>query len=162
MMHRLEAIWCFSLRSKWCCSTSLRNDAMFAPMCPQAHIIRIANIIRRSRHHLPKANIIQKTHLCLGRQKCVFYWWIRRESNSRPKITWYKFLRGQLIFWNSSHKRRLTGYYLSITLMLDWYEWNSQFKFTSALRSVLGRGRPKRNGWLISHSTAANYSRGSN
>ena len=45
---------------------------MFAPMCPQAHIIRLANIIRRSRHHLPKANIIQKTHLCLGRQKCVF------------------------------------------------------------------------------------------
>jgi len=25
------------------------------------HIIRAANIIRRSRHHLPKANIIQKT-----------------------------------------------------------------------------------------------------
>ena len=37
---------------------------MFAPMCRQAHIIRVANIIRRSRHHLPKANIIQKTHLC--------------------------------------------------------------------------------------------------
>ena len=49
-----------------------RNDAMFAPMCPQANIIRVANIIRRSRHHLPKANIIQKTDLCLGRQKCVF------------------------------------------------------------------------------------------
>jgi hypothetical protein len=41
-----------------------RNDAMFAPMCRQAHIIREANIIRRSRHHLPQANIIQKTHLC--------------------------------------------------------------------------------------------------
>ena len=41
-----------------------RNDAMFATMCRQAHIIREANIIRRSRHHLPKANIIQKTHLC--------------------------------------------------------------------------------------------------
>ena len=37
-----------------------RNDAMFAPMCRQAHIIRVANIIRRSRHHLPQANIIQK------------------------------------------------------------------------------------------------------
>ena len=42
----------------------VRNDAMFAPMCRQAHIIREANIIRRSQHHLPKANIIQKTHLC--------------------------------------------------------------------------------------------------
>ena len=38
-----------------------RNDAMFAPMCRQAHIIRVANIIRRSRHHLPKANIIEKS-----------------------------------------------------------------------------------------------------
>ena len=46
-----------------------RNDAMFALMCPQAHIIRIANIIRRSRHHLPKANIIEKsTCIC----KCFF------------------------------------------------------------------------------------------
>ena len=28
-------------------------------------IIREANIIRRSRHHLPKANIIQKSLICL-------------------------------------------------------------------------------------------------
>ena len=42
-----------------------RNDAMFAPMCPQARIIRVANIIRRSQHHLPKANIIQKSLICL-------------------------------------------------------------------------------------------------
>ena len=49
-----------------------RNDAMFAPMCRQAHIIRRSRHHWRSQHHLPKANIIQKTHLCLGRQKCVF------------------------------------------------------------------------------------------
>ena len=30
-------------------------------MCRKAHIIREANIIRRSRHHLPKANIIEKS-----------------------------------------------------------------------------------------------------
>ena len=42
-------------------------------------IIREANIIRRSRHHLPKANIIQKTHLCLCRQKCVFCWCGKRD-----------------------------------------------------------------------------------
>ena len=29
------------------------------------HIIRKANIFRRSRHHLPKANIIQKSLICL-------------------------------------------------------------------------------------------------
>ena len=33
---------------------------------------------------LPKANIIQKTHLCLGRQKCVFCW--RREWDSNPRV----------------------------------------------------------------------------
>ena len=38
---------------------------MFAIMCRKAHIIRVANIIRRSRHHLPKANIIQKSLICL-------------------------------------------------------------------------------------------------
>ena len=85
MMHRLAAIWCFLLRSKWCCSTAFRNDAMFSIMCRQAHIIREANIIRRSRHHLPKANIIQKTHLCLGRQKCVFCWRRVWDSNSRAR-----------------------------------------------------------------------------
>ena len=41
-----------------------RNDAMFAPMCRQAHIIRRSRHHWRSQHHLPKANIIQKTHLC--------------------------------------------------------------------------------------------------
>ena len=49
-----------------------RNDAMFAPMCPQAHIIRVANIIRRSRHHLPEANIIQKTHFVLVDKSAFF------------------------------------------------------------------------------------------
>jgi len=38
---------------------------MFAIMCRKAHIIRAANIIRRSRHPLPKANIIQKSLICL-------------------------------------------------------------------------------------------------
>ena len=37
-----------------------RNEAMLAPMYRQAHIIRETNIIRRSRHHLPKASIIKK------------------------------------------------------------------------------------------------------
>ena len=48
-----------------------RNDAMFAPMCRQAHIIREANIIG-------EANIICrrqtsfKKRTFVGRQKCVF------------------------------------------------------------------------------------------
>ena len=82
--------WCIALwrydafaSQIWCCSTAFRNDAMFASMCRQAHIIRVANIIRRSRHHLPKANIIQKTHPCLGRQKCFFCWHGVRDSEPR-------------------------------------------------------------------------------
>ena len=35
-------------------------------MCRQAHIIRRSRHHWRSQHHLPKANIIQKTHLCLS------------------------------------------------------------------------------------------------
>ena len=37
-----------------------RNDAMFASMCPQAHIIRRSRHHWHSLHHLPKANIIEK------------------------------------------------------------------------------------------------------
>ena len=41
-----------------------RNDAMFAIMCRQAHIIRRSRHYWRSQHHLPKANIIQKSLIC--------------------------------------------------------------------------------------------------
>ena len=37
-----------------------RNDAMFATMCRQAHIIRRSRHHWRSQHHLPMANIIEK------------------------------------------------------------------------------------------------------
>ena len=37
-----------------------RNDAMFAIMCRQTHIIRRSRHHWQSQHHLPKANIIQK------------------------------------------------------------------------------------------------------
>ena len=65
-----------------------RNDAMFAPMCPQAHIIRRSRHHWRSQHHLPKANIIQKTHLCLGRQKCVFL--LAEREGFEPSVRDYR------------------------------------------------------------------------
>ena len=37
-----------------------RNDAMFAIMCRQAHIIRRSRHHWQSQHHLPQANIIKK------------------------------------------------------------------------------------------------------
>ena len=60
----------------------LRSATMMRclPQCAVRHTsFASAFIIRQSRHHLPKANIIQKTHLCLGRQKCVFCWRRRRD-----------------------------------------------------------------------------------
>ena len=62
-----------------------RNDAMFAPMCRQAHIIREANIIG-------EANIICrrqtsfKKRTFVGRQKCVFCWQGQEDSNPRPTV----------------------------------------------------------------------------
>lgn len=54
---------------------SARYDAVFAPPCmstyPQTHIICVANIIRRSRYHLPKGSSNQKTHICY-QDKCAF------------------------------------------------------------------------------------------
>ena len=63
MMHRLRRYDVFRFAQNDVAPVG-RNDAMFAIMCRKAHIIRAANIIRQSRHHLPQANIIQKTHLC--------------------------------------------------------------------------------------------------
>ena len=44
-----------------------RNDAMFAIMCREAHIIRRSRHHWRSQHHLPeRANIIQKSRFVFG------------------------------------------------------------------------------------------------
>ena len=54
-------------------------------MCRKAHIIREANIIRRSRHHLPKANIIEKSTAF-----AVLFsgggWWIRTTEVNAQQI----------------------------------------------------------------------------
>ena len=39
----------------------------------------------------------------LFRLVCLF-WWKRRESNPRPKTTWYGFLRVQSVYEDSPHK----------------------------------------------------------
>ena len=62
MMHRLRRYDVFRFAQNDV-APSGRNDAMFATMCRQAHIIRVANIIGASQHHLPKANIIEKSRL---------------------------------------------------------------------------------------------------
>ena len=73
MMHRLRRYDVFRFAQNDVAPVG-RNDAMFAAMCRQAHIIRAANIIRRSRHHLPQANIIQKKPNLSGREIRLFCW----------------------------------------------------------------------------------------
>ena len=76
------AIWCFSLRSKWCCATSCRNDAMFALMCPQAHIIR------RSRHHWlqPSSFAEGKHHWKKTKSRVTWSFFLQRNRDSNPNI----------------------------------------------------------------------------
>ena len=93
-------------------------------------------------------------------ETCRFFWWIRRESNPRPKTTWYEFLRRQLIYCNSPTKRRSTGSYSGSPFVHDRYKGNFRCMFTSTLRSVRGRGTPQRNGWCFDHSTATNRPEG--
>ena len=49
-----------------------RNDAMFAPMCPQAHFIRRSRHHWRSQHHLRDRQTSFKKRTFVTRQKCVF------------------------------------------------------------------------------------------
>ena len=63
MMHRLRRYDVFRFAQNDVAPVG-RNDAMFAPMCRQAHIIRRSRHHWRSQHHLPKANIIQKSLIC--------------------------------------------------------------------------------------------------
>ena len=59
MMHRLWRYDVFRFAQNDVARFT-RNDAMFALMCPQAHIIRRSRHHWHSLHHLPKANIIEK------------------------------------------------------------------------------------------------------
>ena len=54
-----------------------RNDAMFALMCPQAHIIHHWH----SQHHLRDRQTSFKKRTFVTRQKCVFCWSESRKLN---------------------------------------------------------------------------------
>ena len=80
MMHRLRRYDVFRFAQNDVAPVG-RNDAMFAIMCRQAHIIR------RSRHHRATPCIICrrqtsfKKRTFVGRQKCVFFWCGKRDLN---------------------------------------------------------------------------------
>ena len=81
MMHRLRRYDVLRFAQNDVAPLRSASDAMFAPMCRQAHIIRAANIIRRSRHHLPQANIIQKKEPLSLQTKVLFCWWGQQDSD---------------------------------------------------------------------------------
>ena len=76
------AIWCICFAnmmllhfvSQWC--------DVCHKMCRKAHIIREANIIRRSRHHLPKANIIEKSSFF----RTSFFLWRVSDLDAKPCV----------------------------------------------------------------------------
>ena len=45
-----------------------RNDAMFAPMCPQAHIIRVANIIGAANIICRRQTSLKKAPFVIGKR----------------------------------------------------------------------------------------------
>ena len=94
MMHRLRRYDVFRFAQNDV--APLRSAMMRClPLCARRHTsFASVFIIRRSQHHLPKANIIQKTHLCLGRQKCVFCWRRRKDLNLRAGYPTYTLSRG--------------------------------------------------------------------
>ena len=73
MMHRLTAIWCFSLCSKWCCSLW----SQWCDVCPYVPAGTHHSLQRTS---LGEAVIICrrqtsfKKRIFVSRQKCVFCW----------------------------------------------------------------------------------------
>ena len=63
MMHRLRRYDVFRFAQNDIARFT-RNDAMFAQCAVRHTSLGEAVIIGVAQHHLPKANIIQKTHLC--------------------------------------------------------------------------------------------------
>ena len=83
MMHRLRRYDAFASQI-WCCFTSFRNDAMFAPKCGEAthHSAKPSSLAEPTsfaagKHHSKKPNLS-------GRQIRLFCWWRQLESNQWP------------------------------------------------------------------------------
>ncbi|MBE6594239.1 MAG: hypothetical protein E7644_00425 [Ruminococcaceae bacterium] len=65
MMHRLRRYDVFRFAQNDVAPLRSAMMRCLPQNVAKPHIIREANIIRRSRHHLPQANIIQKSLICL-------------------------------------------------------------------------------------------------
>ena len=63
----------FFASQKWCCSTSFRSDAMFAPKCGEATHHSQSEHHWRSQHQLPKACISSATCCGISSTRSVVY-----------------------------------------------------------------------------------------
>ena len=95
MMHRLWRYDVFRFAQNDVARFT-RNDAMFALMCPQAHIIRRSRHHWRSQHHLPEANIIEKrprlstwSFFCIEATKKIFFAFCIKDLNSYVDFVMY-------------------------------------------------------------------------
>ena len=91
MMHLLRKYDVAPLRS------AMRR--CLPPNVAKPRIIREANIIRRSRYHLPKANIIQKRNFCLV-DKSSFFVGGEREIRTLGKAEVDVFLEFSCFFYD--------------------------------------------------------------
>ena len=123
------AIWCFSLRSKWCCSTSFREWCDVCPQCAVRHtslgvavIIGGANIICRRQTSFKKPNLS-------GRQIRLFCWLGHRDSEPFHKSA-SGFGVGVQINQYSSQKERATlsccSFFLAGAQGFEPRKWRSQ------------------------------------
>ena len=71
MMHRLRRYDVFRFAQNDVAPLRFAMMRCLLQNVAKPRIIREANIIRRSRHHLPKANIIQKRNFCLVDKSAV-------------------------------------------------------------------------------------------
>ena len=89
MMHRLRRYDAFASQI-WCCSTTFRNDAMFAQCAVRHTWFAKRTSLGVAQHHLPQANIIQKSLICPVDKLGFFVgggWWIRTTEVSDNRFT---------------------------------------------------------------------------
>ena len=76
------AIWCFSLRSKWCCSFHSQWCDVCTETLGEADIMSEGNIISISDIICQRQTSFKKVTF-VSRQKWLFSWWERVDSNHR-------------------------------------------------------------------------------
>ena len=110
MMHRLRRYDVFRFAQNDVAPLRAAMMRCLPQNVAKPRIIRRSRHHWRSQHHLPQANIIQKTHLCLGRQKCVFCWQGLEDLNPRHSVLETDVLPTELNPYNNGYYTRYLAF----------------------------------------------------